>query len=124
MTPMIRQGYVSILTAMVVISVLSCTPQRPPGVLSEQQMVNVLMEIYQDEEKISRAYIPYDSVTIISPLIRQRILRRVNVTDSVFKISMHYYMLHPKELDRIYGALVDSLSFREQRMLAPDGIPR
>ncbi len=87
-------------------------------------MVHVLMEIYMDEEKISRAYIPYDSVSRISPLIRQRILNRVNIPDSVFKASMEYYMARPQALDRIYGVLIDSLSFREHRMPAPNVAPR
>ncbi|MCK6617651.1 MAG: DUF4296 domain-containing protein [Cyclobacteriaceae bacterium] len=92
--------------------------------LNEQEMVKVLMEIYLDEEKISRASIPYDSVTRISPVIRQRILSRLNVSDSVFKTSMEYYMARPQVLERMYGALIDSLSFREYRMPTPDAAPR
>ncbi len=113
-----------LLAGMILLGVQSCAPDRPPGVLSEEEMVSVLMEIYQSEEKISLANIPYDSVTKISPVIRQRILKRVNITDSVFSISMDYYMRRPKDLDRIYGALTDSLSFREHRMPTPDALPR
>lgn len=87
-------------------------------------MVKVLMEIYQGEEKITRAAIPYDSVTQLSHLIRQRILVRVNVPDSVFKKSMDYYMTRPQQLDRVYAILVDSLSLREQSLPAPDALPR
>lgn len=112
------------IALLFVLGLSACKPKQPPGVLNEQAMVKVLMEIYLDEEKISRAYIPYDSVTRISPVIRQRILNRLNVPDSVFKTSMEYYMAHPQVLERIYGALIDSLSFREHRMPVPDAAPR
>lgn len=118
------ENIMGLLAGITLLVVQSCAPDRPPGVLSEQEMVNVLMEIYQSEEKISLANIPYDSITKISPVIRQRILKRVNITDSVFSISMDYYMKHPNDLDRIYGALIDSLSFREHRMPTPDALPR
>jgi hypothetical protein len=113
-----------VITRLLLVLLISCKYEQPTGILSEKEMVHVLMEIYIDEEKISLAYIPYDSVTRISPLIRQRVLGRLNLSDSVFKASMDYYMAHPKVLDRIYAALIDSLSFREQQLPAPDAAPR
>jgi cAMP phosphodiesterase len=113
-----------LITCLMPVFLVSCKYKQPEGVLSEQEMVRVLMEIYIDEEKISRAYIPYDSITSISPLIRNRVLARLNLSDSVFMASMDYYMAHPHTLDRIYGALIDSLSLREQRLPNPDAAPR
>lgn len=113
-----------ILWIVLIVTAWSCKPKLPAGVLSEPDMVKVLMEIYIGEEKISRAAIPYDSVTRLSPLLRQRILNRINIPDSVFKKSMDYYMANPKQLERIYTVLVDSLSLREQSMPATNALPR
>lgn len=115
---------IALISFTALLTLYSCRSDRPSGILSEQEMVKVLMEIYQGEEKITRAAIPYDSVTQLSHLIRQRILVRVNVPDSVFKKSMDYYMTRPQQLDRVYAILVDSLSLREQSLPAPDALPR
>ncbi|MCS6973395.1 MAG: DUF4296 domain-containing protein [Cyclobacteriaceae bacterium] len=89
--------------------------QADKNILSESEMVKVLIEMYLGDEKISRASLPYDSVTKISPLIRQRVLARLGIPDSVYLMSMDYYMMHPEKLDKIFGIVVDSLSLREQR---------
>jgi hypothetical protein len=92
-----------------------CRKEQPEQVLSEPEMARILLELYIGDEKISRASIPYDSVTKISPLIRKRVLQRLGVPDSVYLKSMEYYTQHPEKLDKVFGILVDSLSLREQR---------
>ena len=44
----------------------------------------------------------------------------MSVSDSSFMRSMDYYMAHPEKLERIYTALVDSLSFRTQATAVAD----
>lgn len=106
----------SLLALALVLSFTGCRKKKQDEqILSESEMVRVLLELYISDEKISRASIPYDSVTKISPLIRERVLRRIGVPDSVYLKSMEYYMNQPEKLDRIFGMLVDSLSLREQR---------
>lgn len=101
---------------MVLFMALSgCRKKQSEQILSETEMVRLLLELYLSDEKISRASIPYDSVTKISPVIRQRVLQRIGVSESVYLKSMEYYLNNPEKLDRIFGILVDSLSLREQR---------
>ena len=42
-------------------------------------------------------------------------LRLVNLPDSSLKKTYQYYGDHPKEMEEVYDALIDSLSLREQR---------
>jgi hypothetical protein len=98
----------------------ACAPDKTPaGVLSEQEMVKILAEIYLAEEKTERAGIPYDSARKIFPKFEAKIYEKMSVSDSVFLKSMEYYKAHPKKLDYIYSALVDSLNLQAQREPAP-----
>jgi len=98
----------------------ACVPEKvPAGVLTEQEMVKILSEIYLAEEKADRAGIPYDSVRKIFPKLEAKIYERMNVSDSVFLKSLEYYKTKPKKLESIYSALVDSLNLKAQREPTP-----
>lgn len=98
----------------------ACAPEKvPDGVLTEQEMVTILTEIYLAEEKAERAGIPYDSARKIFPTFEAKIYEKMSVSDSLFLKSMEYYKAHPKRLDYIYSALVDSLNLKAQREPEP-----
>jgi hypothetical protein len=92
-----------------------CEEKRPPGVLSRQEMVNVLIEVYVAENNVNRLGLRSDSASKVFDAMRGKVFERANVPDSVFKKSMDYYVDRPKQLELIYTALVDSLHLREQR---------
>lgn len=106
---------------MLLMCVPSCKQEREPDtVLSEKEMVSVLTEIYLVEEKASRMGLSRDSVVKIFPKFREKVFAKMSVSDSSFMKSMDYYMAHPEKLERIYTALVDSLSFRTQATAVAD----
>jgi hypothetical protein len=109
-----KRGIIVGVTMLVLMQPMGCREDRPEGILSEKEMVEFLTEIYLAEEKVSRLGIPYDSLTRIFPRVRQDILTRTNVKDSVFLVSWNYYLDHPKKLDIIYTALIDTLNLKEQ----------
>ena len=94
----------------------SCQKQRAPeGILTQPEMVKVLMEVYLDEEKVNRIGLTRDSAEGVFDSLKVRTFVKLNLTDSVFMRSMNYYTDRPKEMEMIYSALVDSLQLREQR---------
>lgn len=104
-----------LLTTMLLVGLSQCKRnQKPEGVLSEAEMIQVLMNMYLEEERFSRITLSYDSATKLSYIFKQKAFERIGVTDSVYKKSMEYYMAHPKRLEFIYTALIDSLSLLEQ----------
>lgn len=108
------KGFIFLITVLT----LACAPERPSEVLTEAEMVRVLTEIYQYEEKINRLNEPRDSAEKIFALASPGIFQRIGIPDSVFRSSYDYYIDHPAELERIYSVVVDSLSLREQRLMA------
>lgn len=101
----------------VVIGVMfSCSrSEQPPNVMSKPEMVKTFMEIYIAEEKVNRLSLPRDTAAGIFDSLRVRIFDRMDVQDTVFKSSLSYYTDHPKEMEEILSALVDSLQLREQK---------
>jgi hypothetical protein len=102
----------------VVLASFSCVKEsRPPeGVLTTDQMVEVMTDLYISEQKFSTLGIARDSMRQVFDLMEGRIFKNLNTTDSVFQYSLDYYMNRPRTLEMIYTALVDSLNLREQRM--------
>lgn len=79
-------------------------------------MVQVLQEMYLAEEKINRLGIGRDSAKQVFAVMEKMVFEDAGVGDSVFQRSFDYYMEHPKEMELIYTALVDTLQLKEQRV--------
>jgi hypothetical protein len=87
----------------------------PEGILSEEQMVDQLTEYYIVEDKIVQLGIPADSAAKVMNIMTEKLVAKTGIQDSLFRRSLEYYILDPVKLERIYGALVDSLNLKEQR---------
>ena len=78
-------------------------------------MVKILEELYIVEEKINHMALSRDSSKKVFAIMQSKLFKNAGVSDSVFRKSFDYYMEHPKELELIYTAVVDTLQLREQR---------
>lgn len=86
---------------------------KPKDLLSEEEMVNVLIDIHLTEGIASSLPIPYDSSQVLYSLLEQEVFVKHQVQDSVFTRSMIYYLQDPAIMDKIYARVVDSLVVRE-----------
>jgi len=86
---------------------------KPKNLLSEEEMVNVLIDIHLTEGIASSLPIAYDSSQILYFLLEKEVFVKHQVEDSVFTKSMIYYLQDPAIMDRIYTRVVDSLVVRE-----------
>jgi hypothetical protein len=110
----IAQVSVSVALGLTILITGCRTETEKKDVLSEEKMVKVLMEIYLAETKAGRAGIPYDSIKQIFPKLETLVFEKMKVSDDLFKNSMQYYFEHPKQLEHIYSAVVDSLNLKAQ----------
>lgn len=88
-------------------------------ILSQPEMVKALTEIYLSEQKVNRLGLQRDSAEREFQRFKLIIFERIGISDSLFKRSFDYYMDRPAEMEKIYTALVDSLSLMEQRFDTP-----
>lgn len=106
---------------MLVFFLVSCSDGEKEAhhILPPEQMVKALTEIYLTEQRITKLGLPFDSGRLEFERFKRNIFKKVDVSDSAFKRSFDYYMDHPAEMEKIYTALVDSLSLLEQRLEVP-----
>jgi hypothetical protein len=88
---------------------------RPADILTQEEMVNSLIELYVVEAKVSNIPVNRDSVLKIFDYLEARTFDKLGISDSVFKTSYSYYLDRPKEMEAIYTIVIDSLSLREQQ---------
>jgi hypothetical protein len=105
-----------ILPVVIGLTMFSCGKEdRPAEIMSQPEMVSTMMEIYIAEEKANRLGISQDTASKVFDSLKVRLFERLSVKDTVFKSSLLYYTDHPKEMEEIMTALVDSLQLREQK---------
>ncbi len=108
------------LSAMIMFCVVSCgstqESRAPEGLIPKEEMVNLLMDVYNTEARIASFAQNYDSSQQIFNLVEADILAQYGATPESYKETMQYYFDHPDQLLEIYEAVVDSLSFQERKL--------
>lgn len=93
----------------------SCNQQKKKidGLLSEDQMVAILLDVQLTEGMVSTLPIPYDSSQILYSLLEKEIFMKHGVSDSVFTANMRIYLEDAVAMEKIYARVVDSLVVKE-----------
>jgi len=86
----------------------------PKGLISEDKMVEVLVDIHMAEGMASSLPIPYDSSKKIYPIFEKEVFLKHNIEDSVYMKSFEYYLRDAKTMERIYSRTIDSLALKEK----------
>lgn len=86
---------------------------KPEGLLSEDKMVEVLIDIHMTEGITSAIPVAYDSSKVLYNLLEKDVFLKHGVEDSVFTQSMLYYLRDPGAMEEIYSRVVDSLTVIE-----------
>ena len=102
------------IIALVFMGACSDKKERPSDILSHNEMVKALTNVYLAEQITNRLTLKYDSSTKILYKLKSEILAKNQISDSAFNKSYNYYVDRPTELEEIYTALVDSLTLKEQ----------
>ena len=88
----------------------------PAELLSKEQMRGVLIDLHLLEARIESGRLSMDSARALYNEQQRLVLQQHQVTDSAFRQSYRYYAIHDKDLDGIYGEIIDSLAAREKKL--------
>jgi hypothetical protein len=90
--------------------------EKPKGLLSQDEMVSLMVDVYLAEARISTTGIPRDSATKLFEPYESALIAKRGITDSILQANYAYYLQKPDELEKILDAVIDTLNLREQRL--------
>jgi len=103
-----------LLICVSLLFVASCSEdEKPEGLLSQDKMINVLIDIQITEGIASAIPVAYDSSEVLYKLMEKEVFKKHQVEDSVFTQSLRYYLQYPGIMDNMYAQILDSLAARE-----------
>ncbi|WP_114752457.1 DUF4296 domain-containing protein [Pleomorphovibrio marinus] len=92
---------------------------RPDGVLNEDKMVAILIDIHLTEGFVQALPIPYDSSKRLYPILEKEIFEKHAVSDSVYLQSLQFYLRDAIKMEELYARTIDSLTVIEKRVEQP-----
>ena len=109
-----RKAFVLLVIAVLMLH--SCKKAGPPeGVLGRQELADLLVEFYLAEGRLNTEPISRDSAMKLFLPFEQSVMKRRHVTDEGLRETYKYYLDNPLEFEKVYDAVIDSLSLRETR---------
>lgn len=107
-----------ILLIILVFSLLSCkTEKRQQDILTAEEFSTLLIEFYTAESRLNMLPIVRDSSLKLFRPFEKSFLEKKKISDEVLKETYRYYLERPAEFEKIYDAVIDTLSLREQRAM-------
>ncbi|MBS1508759.1 MAG: DUF4296 domain-containing protein [Bacteroidetes bacterium] len=100
------------------LALISCTANKKPNdVLSQAQLSALLVDVYVSEARVDVIPGLKDSTIRYFLPREQKLLKEKGISDSVLRKTYAYYLEHPKELEQVYDAVIDTLTVHEQRAM-------
>lgn len=88
-------------------------PVPPARLLPREQMVSVLVDLHVTESRVEATRLPPDSARVLFRELSKPLYARHQTDEATFRQSLNYYAIHGKDLEEIYGIVVDSISMRQ-----------
>jgi Domain of unknown function (DUF4296) len=107
----------SIYTVLLLTLAISCQEKEKEtkGILTKPELSAFLIEMYLAEARIDNLSIVKDSAIKLFLPYEEKLMKKFNLADSTLKKTYQYYIDHPKEMEMVYDAVIDTLNLREQR---------
>lgn len=86
----------------------------PEGVIPKDKMISIFIDMHIMESQISTLNLKRDSSKILFKHYEQKVFEKHNVQDSIYHHSYNYYLYNVNDMEKIYDAVIDSLSLHER----------
>ena len=114
---MVKKVFLLAVTTLLV--ACSSDATMPDYVLSEEKMVQVLIDVRIAEGKVNALSIPADSSQALFEYIEKKIFQEHGVDSLDYLKSYEYYMLDSEKFMRITDIVIDSLKVRLKKVTSP-----
>lgn len=89
--------------------------QIPEGILSKEQMTEAFINLHILEAVMANKGFKVDTTRAEYRLYEKEVLLRHKIDPEAFRNSKTFYFNHPRLLNEVYEAVVDSLGVRERK---------
>ena len=103
-----------VVFVILAVTVFSCNKEQKTmsGLIPEDTLARVLIEIHIAEAKVSQAKLTKDSSLNYYSFLEQGIFNKYNIDSLRYRETMVNYSEDIKILDRVYEVVLDSLNLR------------
>ncbi|WP_052732627.1 DUF4296 domain-containing protein [Hymenobacter terrenus] len=91
-------------------------PPQPADLVPKEKMISLLADLHLLEARVESSRLSPDSARALYLTQQKNLLWKQEITDSAFQRSYRYYGIHGKDLNDIYGAVIDTLGQREAKL--------
>ena len=88
-------------------------PVPPANLLPREQMISVLVDLHITEARVETSRLAPDSARVLFREVSKELYARHQTDEKTFRQSLSYYAIHGKDLEEIYGSVVDSIAVRQ-----------
>lgn len=88
----------------------------PDGILSQEAMVNILIDIRIAEGKVDVLSVGRDSSAVLFGELERRIFEKHQLDSQIYRKSYQYYMTNAELYLSVNDIVLDSLKVRQQRL--------
>ncbi len=87
--------------------------EKNENLLSKVEMAAVMLDLHEAEilTNINRSDLLNPE---LYPLLKQQVIEKHHLTDSLLTLNLQYYLAHPKLIDEIYDIMIDTVKLRQQ----------
>src|SRR6185295_7282656 len=100
------------LKIFLLVLLASCKPEnrRPAGILPEDKMVEIMIDVHIFEAVKESKKIPVDSLPQVISANYQQIFKNHGISEEQFRKSFDYYEHNPAKMDDLMTKVIDELS--------------
>lgn len=97
---------------------LSCSSEtaldvKPADLISEEKMIDVLIDVHITESALSLKNFHRDSSLKLFAYYKEDIFKEHQISEKQFQESFDYYAKHSAQFDHMYEVVIDSLKVKE-----------
>lgn len=103
-----------IILVLLAVVLFSCN-KKNKTILNNEEMANVIFQVHILEEKVKEVGVqPYEEAQDVYEHYEEKLFDSLKITKSQYETSFNYYLDHPKEFNKIYASVIDTLKSLEK----------
>lgn len=110
-------SFLSLLFMLGILAFSACSSDEksPQDALTPGQMASILTDVHIAESRVNKLQLKSsDSSLMVFDQVKEQIWKKHKVDTAIYRSSYDYYMMHPKQMAKIYEAVNKKIEEQEK----------